>query len=64
MNYKEFKIGKLEIYFSSTIRINGFDFEILPRLTYQKYNTHILITRAVIMSWLIFYASISFNKNK
>ena len=68
MNYKEFKIGKLEIYLSSTIRNKAFDFEILPRLAYQKDTTYIyeaqrscITTRTVVMSWLIFYVSISIH---
>lgn len=66
MKYIISKLGKLEIYLSSTMRNTGFDFEILPRLTYRKDMMPIYddphsyaMTRTVIMSWLIFYMSFS-----
>lgn len=73
MKFIIFKLGKFEIYLSSTITIRntGFDFEILPRLTYWKDMMPIdndphnyAMTRAVIMAWLIFYVSVFNIKQK
>lgn len=63
MDYKVFKLGKkLEIYLSSTIKNEGFEVEILPRLTYWKTPVYTaqrkcVMTRTVVMAWLTFYLS-------